>query len=56
MDFELMHVDWKDYIAMNPNLHKLTGLPLYYTINPENNRCVVWPSPPENIKLIARTE
>lgn len=56
MDSEVIRVEWEVYLGMDPNLHKLIGHPLYYTINPDNNRCVMWPSPPENVKILIRTE
>lgn len=54
LEIELIWVDWKDYINMKPVSHKLVGTPAFYTINADTGRCIVWPTPTENVKMIAK--
>lgn len=55
MDIELKQISWDEYLEISLNVPKLTGIPNYYTINPETNTCVVFPAPSDNLTIIVRT-
>lgn len=54
MDLVLAYIDWCSYLKLTPESLKVTGYPVYCTINPDTNVCIIWPSPAENVEIIAR--
>lgn len=54
LDIELKQIPWKEYLEIDNRARKVIGIPALYTINPDTGRCIIWPTPIDEITLIVR--